>query len=519
MFSEKGMRMANEGTPGSLPPSDPKRSVARGYDMQFHGTAEYRGGNCPSSVHYKRGRFGRLFPGLPAFRHEPEALMKLGAVGGPMDGATENPDHPNGLAAGLTFLGQFIDHDITFDPTSSLERQADPEAVENFRTPTLELDNVYGAGPGASPHLYLRSDRSRLLVRSLADHPLGGDVPRNEEGIALLGDPRNDENLIVSQLHVAFLRFHNAVADHIEPTKSPRETLFEATQRLVRWHYQWVVLNEYLPGIVGAPMARAVLENRRFYKWENEPFIPVEFAVAAFRFGHSQIRPGYVISSSFQRPLFAPPRQTGPDELPDDLSGGRRLQAQQVVDWPRFFKFEAEPQHGMSFDARLSPPLMALPFASGRAEDPKSLAQRNLLRGLTFGLPTGQSVARAMKAEHEKDVDKFGVTPIDVLSEGELEELAPMGLATDTPLWYYILRESALRANGATLGPVGGRIVAEVLTGLLQGDRLSYLRSNPDWLPLFGGKSFNVRKLLLTAGVATDAPPAGPSPDTVWSAS
>jgi hypothetical protein len=165
-----------------------------------------------------------------------------------MDGASGNEDHPDGLPAGFTFLGQFIDHDITFDPTSSLERQVDPEAVANFRTPNLELDSVYGSGPGASPHLYStqrgpEGERAEMLIEQAEGGPEGSDLPRNSQGVALLGDPRNDENLIISQLHLAFLRFHNVVAQRVrdEDLVPPGGSVFETTQRLVRWHYQWIV--------------------------------------------------------------------------------------------------------------------------------------------------------------------------------------------------------------------------------------------------------------------------------------
>jgi hypothetical protein len=214
----------------------------------------------------------------------------------------KNPD----LTAGMTFFGQFLDHDVTFDPTSSLERQQDPEAVMNFRTPAPELDSVYGSGPGASPHLYDQSVTGKgikLLVEDIpgsAAKSRGGvpqfDVPRNAQGTALLGDPRNDENLIVSQLQLAFLKFHNAVVDHVVATTglaNPHEVFAEA-QRLVRWHYQWIVVHEFLPKTVGQPMVDSILtQGRQFYNWRHTPFIPVEFSVCACRFGHSQVRPSY----------------------------------------------------------------------------------------------------------------------------------------------------------------------------------------------------------------------------------
>src|SRR5262245_34282852 len=194
--------------------ADPQRTTDRSYDMHYHGTAEFRGGNCPRSRYYDTGRFGRMFPSLPPFNADSARLAELGKAGGPMDGTDENPDNPAKLTAGFTFLGQFIDHDVTFDPTSILERQNDPEAITNFRTPLLELDSVYGSGPGASPHLYQSKARDKLLIGA-DTNAQPNDVPRNSEQTALLGDPRNDENLIVSQLHLAFLRFHNAVVDQV----------------------------------------------------------------------------------------------------------------------------------------------------------------------------------------------------------------------------------------------------------------------------------------------------------------
>src|SRR6266540_2055656 len=137
-----------------------------------HGHAQL-GETTPRSVFYDQGRFGRLFPTLPVFAEDTpslrDALAELGAKNGPMDArddlsdpitlitdpakSANNPDNP-AITAGFTFLGQFIDHDMTFDPTSSLARQQDPESIRNFRIPALDLDNVYGGGPGASPHLY-----------------------------------------------------------------------------------------------------------------------------------------------------------------------------------------------------------------------------------------------------------------------------------------------------------------------------------------------------------------------------
>ena len=470
----------------------------------------------PAPTHYEQGKFGRLFPRLPAFASDsPEVrsnLLELGKRGGIMDAGDEpppanplapnpknrdNPDH----TAGVTFLGQFLDHDVTFDPTSSLLSQVDPTTVPNFRTPVFELDSVYGAGRRANPHLYDRTspDGIKLLI----DEEAPKDVPRNSQDIAITGDPRNDENLIVSQLHLAFLKFHNAVVDRVleSGVRNP-STVFNEAQRLVRWHYQWIILNEFLPATVGQELVDDVLEKgRRFYEWRDEPFIPVEFSVAAYRFGHSQVRPGYIANFSgdngqpFLKHIFdINANHDGPD--PDDLSGGKRA-SRRFVDWQTFFdvgstppgreNLGASPKPNKRIDTKLSSPLFELPF--GPPHDPQTLAQRNLLRHLTFSLPSGQRVAKAMKIER--------------LSREDLSDVEPMGFDEETPLWFYILKEAELKADGKTLGPVGGRIVAEVFIGILQGDPMSYLQRDPDWKPTLGqDQDFKVADLLRFAGVA-----------------
>ena len=487
--------------------------------MPHHGQLYLRDQAPPRSTGYDRGRFGRLFPGLRPFARDTpavrESLMELGKPGGIMDAndppppanpLTPNPsnrDNPE-QTAGFTFLGQFLDHDMTFDPTSSLERQVDPEAVKNFRTPALELDSLYGAGRGANPHLYDQTSPggSEFLIDEAAPR----DLPRNSQGIALIGDPRNDENLIVSQLHLAFLKFHNAVVERVRGrgTTDANEA-FDEAQRLVRWHYQWMIVHEFLPSTVGQRLVDDILRRgRRFYNWRNEPFIPVEFSVAAYRFGHSQVRPGYIANFSgdngmpFLKHLF----DAGADHSladPDDLTGGKRA-PRRFCDWQTFFDvgttpegsrhLGASPKPNKRIDTKLSSTLFALPFvAPNMPGNPRSLAQRNLLRHLTFELPSGQRVATAM------GVPKLG--------REELAELRGLDLDKETPLWYYILKEAEVREDGRTLGPVGGRLVAEVFIGLLQGDHMSYLRQDPDWRPTLGRDGgFEIADLLRFAGVA-----------------
>jgi len=251
-------------------------------------------------------------------------------------------DHPT-LPAGYAYLGQFIDHDITFDPVSSLERQNDPDALHNFRTPRFDLDSVYGQGPADQPYLY-RSGRDPILSAAAADADIRGvalllgervssddgragpDLPRNLEGAALLGDPRNDENLIISQLHSVMLRFHNQVVEEVVGATPLRGgNLLKEAQRLARWHYQWVVVHDFLVRIIGKEVVDDILDDfteyvaacneprlrvRRpkllFYRPDQNPYMPVEFSVAAYRFGHSLIRPSYAFNDFVERASGGP---------------------------------------------------------------------------------------------------------------------------------------------------------------------------------------------------------------------
>jgi len=487
------------------------------------------GESTPSSIFYERGRFGRLFPTLPPFAADTQlirdALAELGARGGPMDAGDElsdpialiadptkslnNPDNPT-LTAGFTFLGQFLDHDMTFDPTSSLARQQDPESIRNFRIPALDLDSVYGGGPGASPHLYdatVDAGRTTLLTEEIpgsaavsVDGEPRFDLPRNAQRTALLGDPRNDENLIVSQLHLAMLRFHNRVVDDVRAELGAGHTageVFAEAQRVVRWHYQWLILHEFLPKTAGHETVNDVLANGlKHFSWRNEPYIPVEFSVAAYRFGHSQVRPSYranfgTSATDLAQQFFAlifKPEDTDPDD-PADLRGGKRA-ARRFIDWQTFFDFgDARKRQNKRIDTKLSSVLFNL---MGQPQgEPTSLATRNLLRSLTMKVPSGQRVAQAMQ-----------LTP---LGADDLEDLKHFHLEKRTPLWFYILQEADVMADGQHLGPVGGRIVAEVIVGLIQGDGQSYLRQDPDWEPTYGQDgSFTSVDLLTAAGVVAN---------------
>ncbi|WP_179271269.1 peroxidase family protein [Rubricoccus marinus] len=490
-------------TPGTAP--EPKDPSSKPGGATHHGSKS-RDFVAPRSPFY-RGPFGRLFRELPAWippgATDEEKAAVVAALAATMveeEGDTETGDHPN-IPAAYTYFGQFVDHDITFDPASSLTKQNDPDRLINFRSPAFDLDNLYGGGPDDEPFLYDRNSRDHFLIgkgrrqRTSDDGAIDlvalpktseDDLPRNEQGRALIGDPRNDENLIVSQLQLAFLKFHNATLDAVKERLSltGREAFFRA-QQIVRWHYQWIVLFDFLPRIVGEDMAQAVLTPRgerkddvaraeakpftidlRHYNPKESAFMPVEFSAAAYRFGHSLVRGDYDLNRVVRRvPIFRPPSQN-PGPLAD-LRGGRPLPGLWSLDWRRFLDLDAgtPAQRARLVDTRLSRGLAAIPSGPGK-ENP--LALLNLVRGWRLGLPSGQAVAQAM-----------GTT---VLSNEDLGlDIAEVG--HEAPLWFYVLKEGELLHDGLHMGPVGGRIVGEVFVGLAAADSSSFLNQAPTWTP------------------------------------
>lgn len=446
-----------------------------------HGIAQPRGLDnvSPPRVKSYDGRFGRMFGGLNA-AFDPENEDDKRALRAIADSMRETDDAPSAdnprLPAGYTYLGQFVDHDITFDPTSLLQRRNDPAALLNFRTPRFDLDSVYGSGPVDEPFQYdpdRHGGSALLILRADGRTP---DLPRVGR-IAAIGDPRNDENSFVSQLHVAFLAFHNAMLDRLAAQGLEGDALFDEAQRQTQWHYQWVVAHDFLRRIIGDELHSRLLfrvddpergsverVRLRYYRHKKNPYLPVEFSGAVYRFGHTQVRDRYRINGSFERPLFAGNN--------DDFRGFQPIRSGWHASWPFLFQLDdGSPQLSRRIDTRLSASLHTLQGATG---DQANLALRNLLRSAALGLPSGQAVAAKLD--------------LDAIDDADLDP-CPAGRA---PLWFYVLREAELM-GGEHLGPVGGRVVAETLLGLLRADPQSYLALQPDWQPQLPTKAGDAR--------------------------
>ena len=439
------------------------------------------------------GAYGRLFPSLPPWEPRPvprpirpltepdaaypPAILELAKHSFPAGGGAKriNADIP----AGYTLLGQFMVHDLTFDPTTIHQRQRDPERLVNFRTPRLDLDSVYGGGPDQSPYLYEKDDPHYFLIGRTDEGR--ADLPRNEEGRALIPDPRNDSNTLISQLHLAFLLFHNAQMDALATRGIRGARAFDEAQRATRWHFQWLVLEDWLghlTGALGRPdlphrmpcNPHAILQRLRtspdrfrrsgplgFYQWSDAPKIPVEFAVAVARVGHAMVTDWYRLNEKTNLNLrcFRPFRP---------LVDANR------IDWSYF----ARPSWRLNSKAQASGRL-EVRIASGLAElrdgrGPRNLAERDLIRSYQLGLPSGQDVEACL---------------------GIQEDNYP----GSDPLWYQLLQWSGStrrgdKPHGRFVSRATCVILCEVLFGLVLADESSFLRAEPTWMPCRTGGEY-----------------------------
>jgi len=422
-----------------------------------HCMAPGRNIDAPLSGH----RYTRMFPDLPHLSIGPEVLHALGRAGGACDTRYSTRAESETVAAGWPVFGQFIAHDITAD-RSPVTHHDDEAFLRNARSARLDLECVYGDGPVGNPFLFSRKDPAKMLL-GLNDRGDGEDLPRNQEGIALVGDPRQDVHLLISQMHVAMLKAHNRLVDRLREDGVSEADLVAEARRALTWHYQWVMLFDFLPATIGEERTRKLLKDGpRFFQPTGTIAIPFEFADAAYRFGHSQMRQAYRV-------------QRGGDDLTlfPDLIGFRSVTSDRVIDWSLLFDVPGEPLAARSrpIDGCLAEPLLKLPVdITGELDDQdfQSLAVRDLQRGVATGLPSGEAVA-TLVGEEPLLRDEVGLGEFDWSGE--------------TPLWYYLLKEAEVREGGERLGPVGSLIVGEVLLAILDGDPESFRSVDRSWRP------------------------------------
>jgi Animal haem peroxidase len=472
---------------------------------------------------------------LPA--DTPEAAARTVEALNALGNAMVEQGPPTGRNAPIppihTYWGQFVDHDLTaatdndsviginVTPMTPMPPAGVVALLKNQRNPALNLDSLYGDGPFAQPEPdaiavpYRADDPAKFLLGRLS--VTGGgvgvlvdpvddqerDLPRRDDGVALIGDGRNDENLVVAQLHLAFLRFHNNAVDWVranEPERTGVGDVFSRARDLTRWTYQWLTVHDYLATVLQDGAVDQVLaseDDMLGLTARARPYMPLEFSVAAFRFGHSMIRGAYDWNRNFGDPGDFQARASLEDLFRFTGTGGFRgtptLPDNWPAEWDRMVRLDP------AFPIRSARPIDT--FMAGPLQDMvnqlagtnvapdsdlgkllKHLARRNLLRGYRLSMPTGQAVAEAL-----------GIAPLtaeeltDGLDQGIRDALDMGGFVDRTPLWFYVLRESEVRTGGDALGPVGSRIVAETIIGQIRRDPRSYLNQD-SWTPAAGAR-------------------------------
>ncbi|MHC1563205.1 peroxidase family protein [Actinomycetospora sp. C-140] len=522
--------------------------------------------------------FGHLLPGLvdqfPVGYLPPEdpepvvaALKALGAAmidGDPGDAADANAT----IRPIYTYWGQFIDHDLTANtdredvlaitrgdmggsaPFVPLSPDKVVQKLRNLRQPALNLDSLYGEGPGSTAADAVPYQDGKRFVLG-ATTPLGGtnppilrvppaadaarDLPRDADKVARIGDGRNDENLVIAQLHVAFLRFHNEVVSLVEAADPSLDAagVFAEAQRLVRWTYQWLVVHDFLETITKPGTVASVMANPQPLLDPTDPavFMPLEFSVAAYRFGHSMVRGAYDWNRNFGVPAPGQPASpaavatfeqlfqfTGkPQDPAFSMLGAPTLPDNWPAEWDRMVDVPSSPPGGVRFarkiDTRLAPPLFTMINEGQDLADSfpvrailKNLAMRNLLRGYKLGIPTGQAVVGELQKKLGASVIPDPLSTTQLLSgpnQATAAALANGGFLTDTPLWFYVLKEAEVEVDGNSLGTAGSHIVAETIIGQIRKDPDSYLRQQPSFTPVLpNGRTLStIKDLLEIAGV------------------
>ena len=455
----------------------------------------------PESSFSAQSHYSRLFGG-PFSVHDETHLRELSSR---MKDVPQNrrgrPRRGDLAPSGFVYLGQLLDHDLTRDETRLEHAGQPPEETANLHSPRLSLQSLYGGGPTKSPELYDFSEpgaETFLLgeTRAMPKIPPTREDFYRRNGKPLLADARNDQHLIIAQLHVAFLQFHNRIVHFLKrgyfaDAAFANETIFETARRLVIWHYQWIVRNEFLKWFV-LPEVLADIERGGPHLFrplpdDGIPALPVEFTQAAFRFGHSMVQPRYEINRWIGRVRLRDlvhKKQLG--------ENGRALPAKRVVDWDRFTRaWGGNANFAENIDTLISEDMFTLPAAAMPVifnTQPPPLPEMTLLRGSRIGLPSGQEACRAAGMPSLAN-GKIG------FDDEETEFLRRRGLHRRTPLWYYLLRESEVLGvrrfrGGECLGPLGSRLVAEVLLGVMNADPDHYLNMDLNWKPLtfvFGG--------------------------------
>ncbi|BCG98784.1 hypothetical protein MesoLj131b_07840 [Mesorhizobium sp. 131-2-5] len=396
-------------------------------------------------------------------------LALLQALGDAME-FNDFGDQTGTIPAGYTYFGQFVLHDLTSMTPSITPGKSKPK---NIRSATLDLDSVFGAMPPGGASASSQACPAPMAVGETTDGRLL-DLPRATDGMPCIADRRNDSNLALAQTHMALIRFFNAVRRLSDDADEAR--------RLTQLHLQSVVLHDYARRLIDNVIYQDVMERgRAVIDVDADGFkLPLEFAAACARFGHSMIRnrypwnawnPGATVSAFWDNTYNSA------------ITPMTRLRGQWVADWRRLLAIGLTEAQGAIFAAKIDTRLafelrqirpQALPHTTGSMPLSRNLAVRTLQRSYLLELSSAQHVFHCVAGKlGDRAPPGFAPLTEPELLDGESQAVRdalterPEGgaarLVDSTPLWFYVLKEAAVKGCGLKLGPLGSRIVMETL--------------------------------------------------------
>ena len=427
----------------------------------------------------------------PSIRHNDkdlDALAEFMAI----KRDTLKPEILSKTAAGYTYLGQFIVHDISLDSQSQTLPWESPIAPSvNLRNPSFDLETLYGINAG-NTSAFLNQNSAELKlgetssdIASAIRDTFFQDLPRDENGMAMTLDGRNDENLLVAQTHVAFIKFHNAIVS--ETTGTDVSDVYKKARRRAIRHYQYIILNDFLPKIVKKSVLADVIDNvNQFYKpVADDLFIPLEFSVAAFRMGHSMVRNSYHLNSRQSPRLSSLHIFTGRGGFTGQTN---KLPSDWLIDWNSFYNLTGwqnppdwrNPPDNFNFASKINTEISSGLGKAHIFEPPSvdfkrgnSIPALDLYRTRFFNLPSGQMLAKEIVGEERQIGDSQKIA--NLLPEDFNGVQLKNVFKDNIPLWFYLLGEAQINEDGENLGEVGSRIVAETFVELLRKSEFSIL--------------------------------------------
>lgn len=383
----------------------------------------------------------------PGFRENDGIVMSHRAIAERMINPTSRPN--NRILQGYTYFGQFIAHDVL--------EATNPKCRSRFVTPQLNLDSLYGDFNYGNKWRTLFHANGKFVHNQDDQH----DLVRAADGKALIPEQRNDENVIIAQLHVFWQRVHDAIVES-ESLNTNLEIAVGSARRKTILTFQLLTLTDFAPLIFTDLVYDQYFKNHRTYLEPRVSGIPLTFSRAAFRFGHSLVRQNYRLNQN-----------QSSEDLKDLLQGNRsdrRIPATMAINWELFFTDKHGENTSFLVDPVITTTMENVPNCEPATQE-INIASQNLMAGAILG--SGHDLVQSLLAQPN------GLTMASDLALSPLQDLGPPFKGLDgmtiqeLPLWPYILLEASQVSRGFRLGPLGSIICAETFRWMIESSSIS----------------------------------------------